>query len=246
MKRANKIKVLKAASIAVNVLLVLLIVCLVCYIGSASEACSAQGVITVREVREYYETEDIVVDIYRPEVSGFSDKAFEKLLNKKIENNISVDKTDAELCSLKRKSYEFQYCFSARYWLKSSEGIFSLKVTNDFCFYWITNLPITEYYNVDIANNKLLTLGNLFTDDSYKERLYKYIADVMPENFISYSHKEWIKISDETKFYIMDGNLYIVFAKYEITSGDAGEPEFLIPTEEIRDLLKDEYKQIFK
>lgn len=140
-------------------------------ISYSNEDISKPDVITVCEISEYYENEDIIVDIHRPKISGFSDKAFEKLLNKKIENLISTYKTNAELCSL-RSNY-FCY-FSTNFWVKSSEGIYSLKVTTDLSGFWITNLPVTEYYNIDIANNRLLILDNLFIDRSYQERLKAY------------------------------------------------------------------------
>lgn len=243
MKPENKTKTLKAANIAVSVVLVLLVGFLLYYIGSASVASFAPSVITVSEVREYYEGEDIVVDISRPKVSGFSDKAFEKKLNKKIQNQISLNKSLAERFAWIKPHYISHTTFEVYYWVKSLEGIFSLKVTA-YHGNGGSGMPLTSYYNVDIENNKLLTLDDLFTNGSYKERINKFITDVMiAQEYPSPELSE--SVSDKTKFFIMDGDLYITFSKYEITSGSGGEPEFRIPTEEIEDMLKEEYKGIF-
>lgn len=244
MKPIKRPKTLKVANIIVSVLLVLLIGYAIYYIGFKSIASFSHGSIKVHEVKEHYKKDDIVVDISRPKLSGFTNKTFEKLLNEKIHFKILTDRNALELYSIQREHQE-KFNFAVDYWVKSSGGIFSLKVTSDFYYGYVTNLPISIYYNIDIANNRLLTLGDLFIDDSYKERLYKYIVSVMPKNFLSYNYPELIKISDRTQFFIKDSNLYITFAKYEIASGASGEPEFMIPTAEIEDLLKEEYKDIF-
>lgn len=245
MKPVKKTKALKAANIVVSVILILLIAFLVYYIGKVSVASFAQGTIKVHEVKQHYEKDDIVVDISRPKLSGFSNKTFEKLLNEKIEYKISTDRNALELYSIEREHRD-QYQFTVDYWVKSSDKIFSLKVTSDFYYGYVTSLPISIYYNVDIANNRLLTLGDLFINDSYKSKLQKYIIDNIPEDFLPHTNLQLIKISEQTKFFIKDSKLYIAFSKYEIASGAAGEPEFMIPTDEIKDMLREEYKDIFK
>lgn len=251
MKSVRRSKLLKAASIALDVFLSLIIVCLVYYVGRAVMAPSTSGVITVSEVKENYIQEDLEVDISRPVVSGFSNRAFERQLNLKIQNQISLNRRLAETYTQQNKSffedhapYILPFAFHTEYWVKSSEGIFSLKVMT---YLWNggSGMPLTSYYNADIVNNEMLTLGELFIDNSYEERIKKYISYIMPDNFTAYHRDDWFNISEKTKFFIMDSNLYIAFSKYELSSGSEGEPEFLIPTEEIKDLLKEEYKQIF-
>lgn len=245
MKTVKRTKALWIVNIAVSVVLVLLIGYLIYYIGSVSVASFASGAIKVHEVKEYYENEDIVVDISRPKLLGFSNKTFQKLLNEKIEYRIATDRNALELYSIEREHHD-KFHFSVDYWVKASEVIFSLKVTTDFYYGYVTNLPVSIYYNVDIAKNKLLMLDDLFTDDSYKAKLNAYLATAIEKKLSDMFINNFDGVSEDTKFFIMDGNLYIAFSKYEITSGAAGEPEFRIPTKEIVDILKEEYTGIFK
>lgn len=244
MKPENKTKTLKAANIVVSVVLVLLVGFLIYYIGSACVASFAQGAITVSEVNEEYEIGYLIVYISRPVISGFSDSDFEKQLNLKIWSQISLNKSLVERFAWIKPEHLKYTSFEVDYWVKSLDGILSLKVTA-YHGNGGSGMPLTSYYNVDIENNKLLTLDDLFTDGSYKERINKFITDVMiAQEYPSPELSE--SVSDKTKFFIMDGNLYITFSKYEITSGSGGEPEFRIPTDEIEDMMKEEYKGIFK
>ena len=51
-----------------------------------------------------------------------------------------------------------------------------------------------------------------------------------------------IKFHQMTKVWDKDGNLVIVFDKYEVAPGGMGTPEFVIEKGSISDILKPEYR----
>lgn len=99
---------------------------------------------------------------------------------------------------------------------------------------WTSAYSETRYYNIDLKNEKLITLEDILGED--------YIsivnADIQRqiqrreeggEVFFSPEEGGFAGISDDAKFYMNEaGNPVIVFEKYEIAPGSAGEVEFEI------------------
>jgi hypothetical protein len=109
-----------------------------------------------------------------------------------------------------------------------------------------------KYDTIDKKNEILITLASLFNDDTYMKRISEVVIKQMEENYakdssmfywISSIEKEMIdalftQIKPDQSFYINnDGKLVISFDKYEVAPGYMGVQEFVIPTEEINDLL---------
>ena len=99
---------------------------------------------------------------------------------------------------------------------------------------WTSAYSETRYYNIDLKNEKLVTLEDILGED--------YIAIVNTdiqrqmqsreesgEVFFTPEEGGFTGISDDVKFYINEsGNPVVVFGKYEIAPGSAGEVEFEI------------------
>lgn len=206
---------------------------------------------SITEITQNYGSEDLTVDIRQPVISGLGDKVFEAGLNLMIERQISEALSYAEQAAdefwreAEREGFEpWQYVFYAEYAVKSIEGVLSLTVTT-LMYTGGPGMPETVCYNADIASCRLITLSDLFKNDGYKEAINAVIESGMAKDPERYLGDEPFRgVTDKTKFFIYEGKLYITFAKYEVASGAAGEPEFLIPTDEIRRFLKPEYKAV--
>lgn len=220
--------------------------------GEAEKAAASDTVaVTVLTVNSG--TDKLTVDIQRPVVSGFSDAELEKDLNRKIEAQIDTARRAAEEAAeefwrrAEEENYEpWPYIFYAGYKIKSAGAILSLKVTT-LLYTGGPGMPQTIYYNVDTRKNELINLSDLFVNEDYVQIINSAVAGEMAKDIERYVPPgEFPGVSRRTKFFISDGKLYIAFAKYEVASGLSGEPEFLIPTEAIRGLIKDEYLGIIK
>lgn len=114
-----------------------------------------------------------------------------------------------------------------------------------------------QYYHIDKQAGDIVSLGMLFSDDSYIDSLTNEIKQQIKEQMkkddsLAYFTDnpalgdDFITLHDEHNFYINDdGKLVIPFDKYEIAPGYMGCPEFEIPTKVIKKLLNNEYKGLF-
>lgn len=99
---------------------------------------------------------------------------------------------------------------------------------------WTSAYSETRYYNIDLKNEKLVTLEDILGED-YITIINTDIQRQMQsreesgEVFFSPEEGGFTGISDDVKFYINEsGNPVVVFGKYEIAPGSAGEVEFEI------------------
>lgn len=231
---------------------VILAVCLILIAPCAETEKSLSDRIAVTVLTENSGTEKLTLDIQIPVISGLGDKLFELDLNKKIKTQIDTARNEAEKVTdefwrqAREQNYEpWPYIFFSEYEVKSDAGILSLKVTT-LLYTGGPGMPQTIYYNVDLKKNKIILLSDLFRNGYYVQIIDSVILNEMDKDIERYvPHSEFPGVSKHTKFFISEGKLYITFAKYEVASGMTGEPEFLIPTEKIRGILKQEYKRIF-
>ena len=111
-----------------------------------------------------------------------------------------------------------------------------------------------KIYHVDKKKDKIMKLSDLFIDDSIKT----CISDEIKRQMISRMENDenetyWVDneiadfnfktIEKNQEFYFSkDGNIVIVFDKYEVAPGAMGAPEFEIDKEIYKEFLKEEYK----
>ena len=96
---------------------------------------------------------------------------------------------------------------------------------------WTSAYSEVRYYNIDLREQKLLTLKDML-GENYISIANESIQAQMNDSDIHFWSPEeggFTSISDSTKFYINEfGNPVIVFEKYEIAPGSEGEIEFEI------------------
>ena len=111
-----------------------------------------------------------------------------------------------------------------------------------------------KYDTIDKQNKILITLPSLFKDEAYIDIISENIKAQMKEQMKDESNVYWLedemmgdenfsKIDKNQSFYITkDNQLVIAFDKYEVAPGYMGNPEFIIPSELLKDaLVSEEY-----
>ena len=102
---------------------------------------------------------------------------------------------------------------------------------------WNSASSGSVYYNLDLRQKKLITLKDLLGEDGIRkaeESVKAQMKQMEAEQGITFWEPEEgaAVVSDETSFYINEaGNPVVVFEKYEIAPGSAGEITFEIERE---------------
>ncbi len=109
-----------------------------------------------------------------------------------------------------------------------------------------------QYDTIDKQNKILITLPSLFKDEAYIDIISENIKAQMKEQMKDENKVYWLedemmgdenfsKIDKNQSFYITkDNQLVIAFDKYEVAPGYMGNPEFIIPSELLKDVLVSE------
>ena len=184
-----------------------------------------------------------------PVVSGFADAEFERALNGRIVGaGLAGQGRSGALCGNLHGAGEgggdavpYDCVYSAWYEVKCCRGILSLKLTT-FLDNGGTGMPHTVYYNADIARCEMLLLGDLFASGEYRERIDAVIDAELRQGAAALRRAvQGRNGCGARSSFVFGGKLYIAFAKYEVASGMTGEPEFEIPADAVRDILKARY-----
>lgn len=113
-----------------------------------------------------------------------------------------------------------------------------------------------KFYHIDKKKGRIVELGDLFNTDKYSDILVVEIKMQMQEQMandenISYwinnsgIGEDFAAVSADQNFYWNEnGDLVIIFDKYEVGPGSMGTPEFVIDKGVIRDILKPEFKDV--
>ena len=108
-----------------------------------------------------------------------------------------------------------------------------------------------KYYHINKKTDKIIKLADLFANDDYKDEISEEIKKQMiarmkeNENIVYWfdeESKDWSfrNLDDDQNFYFSkNGNIVIVFDKYEVGPGSSGAPEFEINKEIYQKYLKE-------
>lgn len=113
-----------------------------------------------------------------------------------------------------------------------------------------------KYYHIDRKSGKIVKLSDLSEDEGFLETLEKEIRQQMRSQMDNDSSKiywlddsiigkDYVAVTPEHNFFWNEnGDLVIVFDKYEVAPGAMGTPEFTVDKALISDMLKSEYKNM--
>lgn len=136
----------------------------------------------------------------------------------------------------------------------NTDSWFTLKLT--VCQTAASSNTYFKFYHIDKKQGKIVELGDLFNTDKFSDSLVAEIKKQMQEQMandenISYwintsgIGEEFATVSADHNFYWNEnGDLVIIFDKYEVGPGSMGTPEFVIDKGVIRDILKSEFKDV--
>ena len=136
----------------------------------------------------------------------------------------------------------------------NTDSWFTLKLT--VCQTAASSNTYFKFYHIDKNQGKIVELGDLFNTDKFSDSLVAEIKKQMQEQMandenISYwintsgIGEEFATVSANHNFYWNEnGDLVIIFDKYEVGPGSMGTPEFVIDKGVIRDILKSELKDV--
>lgn len=255
MKRKNNIKRIKVTSASVAASIVLLTAGVnssPVLASTLSKVPVVGGIVKVLTFREYKIDEDTYnADIKVPEVQGLENKELENSLNEKYLNE-GKELYDAFMKDMKdlEKDGAGHLGIDHGYEIKTdTDKILSIGrfVVNTAA----SSSTTIKYDTIDKEKQILITLPSLFKDNTYVDIISENIKSQMKEQMKSDENKVyWVenldkelvdpfeKISNDQSFYITsEGKLVISFDKYEVAPGYMGNPEFIIPTEAISDIL---------
>lgn len=186
------------------------------------------------------------------EAAGMSDADIEEAVNAQIQKIV-----DDHVAQAKEKFAEYKDAFFATggteeewggrtmdinvdYEVKYQEGsVLSLVLRTSEV--WVAAQELRYYYNIDVAQNRELTLEDLLGEDyvnianeSIKRQMNERVA--ADENLVYWGVTEtessidgFVTVDENTDFYINEkGNPVVCFAKYEVGPGFMGIQEFEI------------------
>ena len=214
-------------------------------------------VLTITSYHEEDGDHDITVNVPEIEVeetqtAGMSDADIEEAVNAQIQEIV-----DSHIAQAKEKFAEYKEAFFATggteeewggrtmdinvdYDVKYQEGsVLSLVLTTSEV--WVSAQELRYYYNIDVAQNRELTLKDLLGEDyvnianeSIRQQMKERAA--ADENLVYWGVTEtesgidgFVSVDEDTDFYISaDGNPVVCFGEYEIAPGFMGIQEFEI------------------
>ena len=214
-------------------------------------------VLTITSYHEEDGDHDITVNVPEIEVeetqtAGMSDADIEEAVNAQIQEIV-----DSHIAQAKEKFAEYKEAFFATggteeewggrtmdinvdYDVKYQEGsVLSLVLTTSEV--WVSAQELRYYYNIDVAQNRELTLKDLLDGDyvnianeSIRQQMKERAA--ADENLVYWGVTEtesgidgFVSVDEDTDFYInADGNPVVCFGEYEVAPGFMGIQEFEI------------------
>lgn len=206
-------------------------------------------VVTIRDYSysDYFHEMNIKV----PKIEGDSGEAVD-YINKDVEEltNILAERFNEELEEIGNEGHSSIYVDYDV--VTNTDQWFTLKITvfeaagSSNTYY--------KYYHIDKVNGKIVTLGDLAANEEFYSRIKENIKAQMKAQMQANSDllywtdnedfgMEFEELGPNHNFYwTEDGDIVIVYDKYEVAPGYMGTPEFVVEKDVIGDAIKEEYR----
>lgn len=206
-------------------------------------------VVTIRDYSysDYFHEMNIKV----PKIEGDSGEAVD-YINKDVEEltNILAERFNEELEEIGNEGHSSIYVDYDV--VTNTDQWFTLKITvfeaagSSNTYY--------KYYHIDKVNGKIVTLGDLAANEDFYSRIKENIKAQMKAQMQANSDllywtdnedfgMEFEELGPNHNFYWTDdGDIVIVYDKYEVAPGYMGTPEFVVEKDVIGDAIKEEYR----
>lgn len=212
------------------------------------------GLARVLTIRSYHASEgDINLDMEVPAIENTSgDAAFTEAVNQEIEKIVNdyTAQAEQEFAAYKEaffatggteeewngRQMDILVDYEVKY---QKDPVLSLELTA--AKGWVAASEERHYYNLDVASGRELTLSDVLGDDwknianeEIDRQIKERIAADPSASFFGYGDNElteakFTSVSEDTEFYLnAEGDVVIVFPKYEIAPGYMGILEFTI------------------
>lgn len=201
---------------------------------------------TFNTYEEKQENGEATIEVLK--LDGLSNKDFETKLNDKFMDEAQAAYNEFTTTQKENEGTEGVFSIGLDYQIKTDTStVLSIEALK-YTIMASSNQDV-QYYNIDKAKQEIITLPSLFKDSSYINKISDYIKGEMRRQMkenenISYfidtemEGNNFEKIKADQSFYINNkGQLVISFGKYEAAPGYMGIVEFVIPTEQIQDIL---------
>lgn len=245
----------KAAAIAACFVFLILVVlpnCSAVYARTLEKIPVIGGIVKVVTIRNYFYSDDYhEMNIEVPKIEDNESSAAD-FINKDVDEltKLLADRFNEELKEIGNEGHSGIYVDYEV--VTNTEKWFTLKIR----VHEAAGSSNTYYrfYHIDKVKGKIAELKDLFAADNFAAVLAENLRKQMKEIMAKDSNKiywvenaeigqDFVTLDDKHNFYWdKDGNLVIVFDKYEVAPGSMGTPEFVIKKEDISNILKPEYR----
>lgn len=245
-------KITAIAASFVFVSLVLLPNISVVYAQALEKIPVISNIVNVVTLRNYFYSDDYhEMNIDVPKIEGEVSDAAE-YINKDVEEltKILADRFNDDLKEIGSEGHSSIYVNYDV--VTDTEKWFTLKITvfeaagSSNTYY--------KYYHIDKKNGNIVYLGDLSNSEDFYKVIEDDIKSQMKEQMSqnpdliywlenSPFGEDFVKLDEKHNFYWNEnGDIVIVFDKYEVAPGFMGTPEFIVSKNLIKDMLKNEYK----
>lgn len=206
------------------------------------------SIVKVTTIRNYFYSDDYhEMEISVPEIENEDSEAID-YINKDVDEltKILAEQFDKDLSEIGNNGHSSVYVDYEV--VTNTEKWFTLKIrVNEVAG---SGNVYYKYYHIDKTNGKIMNLGDLSSNNDFCTILENEIRRQMREIMAKDSDKvywvddafegqDFVKLDEKHNFYWDEnGDLVIVFDKYEVAPGSMGTPEFTIRKDVIKDVLK--------